>query len=71
MPFPLLGLEEGPKKKKLKQASTTKVKLQRLDLSAAIGVSLPSRLKELQPAGCHTPDGRTGWVPRLPGGAES
>jgi outer membrane protein assembly factor BamB len=67
MPLPLPILEEGPTNKS-EQTSTTKVKVQRLDLSAAIGISVPSPQKDLQAVAYQTPDGRTGWVLRLPGG---
>ena len=40
---------------------------QKIDLSAAMNVNLPSSARDLEPASFGTPDGRTGWVLRLPG----
>jgi Ca-activated chloride channel homolog len=40
----------------------------RIDLSAAMNVNLPEAKHDLEPASFGTPDGRTGWVLRLPGG---
>src|SRR5690242_1766973 len=40
---------------------------QKIDLSAAMNVNLPSPARDLEPAVFGTPDGRTGWVLRLPG----
>lgn len=45
-----------------------KTALQKIDLSAAINVNLPAPARDLEPASFGTPDGRTGWVLRLPGG---
>jgi Ca-activated chloride channel family protein len=41
---------------------------QRIDLEKAINVSLPAPARDLEAASFGTPDGRTGWVLRLPGG---
>jgi outer membrane protein assembly factor BamB len=41
---------------------------QRIDLSAALNVNLPATTRDLVAASFGTPDGRTGWVLRLPGG---
>ena len=40
---------------------------QKIDLSAAMNVNLPAPSHDLEPASFHTPDGKTGWVLRLPG----
>jgi len=40
---------------------------QKIDLSAAINVNLPEARQDLEPASFETPDGKTGWVLRLPG----
>src|SRR5579864_7612577 len=40
---------------------------QKIDLSAAMNVNLPAPARDLEPASFGTPDGRTGWVLRLPG----
>src|SRR5215469_14099482 len=41
--------------------------VQRIDLRAAMNVNLPVPARDLEPASYETPDGRTGWVLRLPG----
>ncbi len=41
---------------------------QRIDLSAAINVNLPATKQDLEAVSFGTPDGKTGWVLRLPGG---
>src|SRR6266849_5216373 len=41
---------------------------QRIDLSAAMNVNLPATSRDLEAAAFGTPDGKTGWVLRLPGG---
>ncbi len=43
-------------------------KLQKLDLGAATDVALPSSQAALKAISYRTPDGRSGWVLRLPGG---
>ena len=48
--------------------STTKVRVQQIDLRTAVNVNLPSPVQDLEAASFGTPDGRTGWVLRLPGG---
>jgi Ca-activated chloride channel family protein len=40
---------------------------QKIDLSAAMNVNLPAPGRDLEPASFGTPDGKTGWVLRLPG----
>ena len=40
---------------------------QKLDLRAAMNVNLPAPTRDLEPASFNTPDGKTGWVLRLPG----
>jgi outer membrane protein assembly factor BamB len=45
-----------------------KAAAQRIDLSAAVNVNLPATTRDLVAASFGTPDGRTGWVLRLPGG---
>src|SRR5215470_15147716 len=45
----------------------SQAKLQKVDLSAALEVALPSTEAALKPVGYRTPDGRSGWVLRLPG----
>lgn len=47
---------------------TGKTALQKIDLSAAVNVNLPAPARDLEAATFGTPDGRTGWVLRLPGG---
>jgi Ca-activated chloride channel family protein len=42
--------------------------VRKIDLSAAINVSLPTPKRDLEAASFGTPDGRSGWVLRLPGG---
>jgi Ca-activated chloride channel family protein len=42
--------------------------VQRIDLSAAMNVNLPATGRDLEAASFGTPDGKTGWVLRLPGG---
>jgi Ca-activated chloride channel family protein len=46
---------------------SSKSTTQKIDLSAAMNVNLPSPARDLEPASFGTPDGRTGWVLRLPG----
>src|ERR1700674_1583049 len=41
---------------------------QRIDLSAATNVNLPEISRDLEPVSFGTPDGKNGWVLRLPGG---
>ena len=41
---------------------------QRIDLSKAMNVNLPATGRDLEAASFGTPDGKTGWVLRLPGG---
>lgn len=48
--------------------SAGKVAPQRIDLSAAVNVNLPATARDLAAASFETPDGRAGWVLRLPGG---
>jgi Ca-activated chloride channel family protein len=45
-----------------------KAAAQRIDLSAAVNVNLPATARDLVATSFGTPDGRTGWVLRLPGG---
>src|SRR6266478_2244017 len=40
----------------------------RIDLSKAMKVNLPATSRDLEAASFGTPDGRSGWVLRLPGG---
>jgi len=40
----------------------------RIDLGAAVNVNLPAAQRDLQAVSFGTPDGRAGWVLRLPGG---
>jgi Ca-activated chloride channel homolog len=40
---------------------------QKIDLSAAMNLNLPAPARDLEPASFGTPDGKTGWVLRLPG----
>lgn len=40
----------------------------KIDLSAAVKVTLPEGMKDLQPAAFETKDGKEGWVVRVPGG---
>src|SRR6202521_1710463 len=45
-----------------------KAAAQRIDLSKAIDVDLPAASRDLEAVSFGTPDGKTGWVLRLPGG---
>src|SRR5882762_7830710 len=45
-----------------------KLAAQRIDLSKAMNVNLPATSRDLEAASFGTPDGKTGWVLRLPGG---
>jgi Ca-activated chloride channel homolog len=45
-----------------------KTAAQKIDLSAAVNVNLPAPARDLEAASFGTPDGRTGWVLRIPGG---
>jgi len=45
----------------------TKNAARKIDLSAAINLNLPAPARDLEPASFGTPDGKTGWVLRLPG----
>src|SRR5262249_28975467 len=40
---------------------------QKIDLRAAVNVNLPSPARNLEAVSYETPDGKTGWVLRLPG----
>src|SRR5712691_2386719 len=42
--------------------------VQRIDLSAAMNVNLPATKRDLEAVLFGTPDGKEGWVMRLPGG---
>lgn len=44
-----------------------KIASQKLDLRAAMNVNLPATARDLEPAPFQTPDGKTGWILRLPG----
>ena len=44
-----------------------KTAAQKIDLSAAMNVNLPGPVRDLEPASFRTPDGKAGWVLRLPG----
>ena len=48
--------------------AAAKVAVQRIDLGSAVNVNLPSPNHDLEAVSYGTPDGRTGWVLRLPGG---
>src|ERR1700682_433702 len=41
---------------------------QRIDLSTAMNVNLPATSRDLEAVSFGTPDGKTGWLLRLPGG---
>src|SRR5258708_39288171 len=41
---------------------------QRIDLSTAMNVNLPATSRDLEAVSFGTPDGKNGWVLRLPGG---
>lgn len=45
-----------------------KAAAQRIDLSAAMNVNLPATNRDLEAVSFGTPDGKSGWVLRLPGG---
>jgi Ca-activated chloride channel family protein len=42
--------------------------VKRIDLSTAVNVNLPTPKRDLEAASFGTPDGKSGWVLRLPGG---
>jgi hypothetical protein len=42
--------------------------VQRIDLSTAMNVNLPATSRDLEATSFGTPDGKSGWVLRLPGG---
>ena len=44
-----------------------KTAAQKIDLRAAMNVNLPTPARDREPASFETPDGRSGWVLRLPG----
>jgi Ca-activated chloride channel homolog len=46
----------------------TKSAAQKIDLSKALNVNLPSPARDLEAASFATPDGKNGWVLRIPGG---
>ena len=48
-------------------AGPAKGAAQKIDLSKAINVNLPEARRDLEPASFATPDGKIGWVLRLPG----
>ena len=71
----LLSPPEAHQQAKLDAQATSKIadppaKLaaQRIDLSKAMNVNLPATSRDLEAASFGTPDGKTGWVLRLPGG---
>src|SRR5262245_55176049 len=41
---------------------------QQIDLSKALKLNLPAAARDLEAASFATPDGRSGWVLRIPGG---
>jgi len=45
-----------------------KAAAQRIDLSTAMNVNLPATNRDLEAVSYSTPDGKSGWVVRLPGG---
>jgi len=65
-------IQEDKPQKKIEQAKAadtkSQPKLQKLDLGAATDVALPSSQVALKAVSYRTPDGRSGWVLRLPGG---
>lgn len=48
--------------------SPTKAVPRRIDLNSAMNVNLPGTKRVLEPVSFGTPDGKSGWVLRLPGG---
>jgi Ca-activated chloride channel homolog len=46
----------------------SKLAVRRIDLSTAVNVNLPTPKRDLEAESFGTPDGKTGWVLRLPGG---
>ncbi|MFL6257095.1 MAG: PQQ-binding-like beta-propeller repeat protein [Pyrinomonadaceae bacterium] len=50
------------------QGVASAAKQLKIDLGKSIKVSLPAETRELKPANFRTPDGKTGWVVRIPGG---
>jgi Ca-activated chloride channel family protein len=54
--------------KKQPQGAAGAAKQLKIDLGKSIKVSLPAETRELKPANFRTPDGKTGWVVRIPGG---
>jgi outer membrane protein assembly factor BamB len=47
---------------------TARAAAQRLDLSQAMNVNLPATGRDLKAVSFRTPDGKNGWVLKLPGG---
>jgi len=47
---------------------TAKQAVRRIDLSTAVNVNLPSPKQDREATSFGTPDGKSGWVLRLPGG---
>ena len=68
---PAVGAPGAPQAKSQEAAKLAdkpaKTAPQKLDLSAAMNVNLPAPSHDLEPASFNTPDGKTGWVLRLPG----
>lgn len=68
---PTVAKAADPQEKTLAPAKAAdkpaKTAPQKLDLSAAMNVNLPATPRDLEPASFNTPDGKTGWVLRLPG----
>src|SRR5258705_1317671 len=69
---PRPSIHEDEPQRKAEQSKTTSAKpqpkLQKVDLGAATDVALPSSQVALKAVSYRTPDGRSGWVLRLPGG---
>ena len=69
-----LSLESGQKTTSKVTTETNsaggpaKQAVRRIDLSTATNVNLPTPKRDLEAAGFATPDGKSGWVVRLPGG---
>ncbi|HYK39656.1 MAG TPA: PQQ-binding-like beta-propeller repeat protein [Candidatus Eremiobacteraceae bacterium] len=70
VPKPTTQANEVQKKVEREAQTSAKgqPKLQKLDLGAAVEVTLPSAPASLKAASFRTPDGRSGWVLRLPEG---
>jgi outer membrane protein assembly factor BamB len=63
---PAAGAQSAPPKRP--QQAAEAAKQLKIDLAKSVKVSLPAQKDGLQPAAFKTPDGKSGWVVRIPGG---